>query len=602
LLGDVGARTARVGSAETSPDDRPLAGTAALRRHLLLIVAALLVAPFVIGAIRMVFAIGGSYEPWADHAAIELNIRDIGHHAVLVGLFSRYVWFHPGPLLFYVLLIPYRLLGSMSVGMQVGALAINAASVAGCLVVARRRGGTPAMLCTAVALGLFMRSTGADTLRDPWPPYVAVLPLALVLLLSWSVADGRAWALPWAVGVASFVVQTHIGFAPVALSLVVWGLVVSCVRTFRSRRRPEVSAPLLRPLLASLATGFVLWIPPLYAQLFTSDHNLSKIYHYFTTAHGAAGWSRGWRVVEYQLSRRPEWLFGVRNSFLSGFAPSAQGAAVPWLLVLGAGALAVAIVLRHRTLGMLLATLVVATATAVYAVSSITGGVFAYLVRWTWVIGACWGIAILWAAWLAVSELLLPRLAGRVPRPRLAPATSAGVALLAVLALATTASVSAVVSAGPQASHQHIIRSASAQVRAHLPPGSGPVAFVGSFGGLEESAIALQLERHGVKIFFSDFNGDNLRTRRPHGVVRVLVSVVSGPASVDAATPPGATRIARAVVPYSRAELARARAVVRSAEARFGPQSRFAAAARNQLRTIETHPKDALVVFAQRVR
>ncbi|HZR14374.1 MAG TPA: hypothetical protein VFC33_14120, partial [Acidimicrobiia bacterium] len=121
-------------------------------------------------------------------------------------------------------------------------------------------------------------------------------------------------------------------------------------------------------------------------------------------------------------------------------------------------------------------------------------------------------------------------------------------------------------------------------------------------GGLEESAIALQLERHGVKIFFSDFNGDNLRTRRPHGLVRVLVSVVSGPTSIRMPTPPGATRIARVVVPYSSAEVAKARANLRAAVAQLGPDAKLTGVARNYLNVMLNQPKNALVVFAQRVR
>jgi hypothetical protein len=560
------------------------------------LVVALLVAPFVISAIRMVFAVGGSYLPISDHAVIEFNVRDVGQRSVLVGLYSRFGWFHPGPLIFYILAVPYRLLGSRSIGMWVGALAINAAAVVGCLVVARRRGGTPLLVCAALGLTVFMRAAGADFLRDPWTPYVAVLPLLLVVFLAWAVADGTVWALPWVVGVATFVVQTHIGFAPVALSLVLWSLVVSCVRTFRSRRGRAPSAPLRKPLLVALATAVVLWAPPIYAELFSSDHNMGKIWHYFTNAGGAAGWSTAWRVMNVQLGVRPEWVLGVRPPILGGLTPGANGIAVPWLLVFGVGAAVVAVRLRHRALGMLLATLLVATAGGVYAISAVTGALFQYLVRWTWVIGLGWAIAVAWAVWLCASRIV----ARRVPSARALLDGVAAMAVAAVAVLAVVACVTAVDSPGPQRTGQTLIRSVSDQAIANLSKGSGPVIFVGTNGGMEEIPIALQLERHGVPVLFSDVNGDVVRNRRPHAVRwRALLTVISGPQAVDAPPPAHQVVVARGALPYTSTDVANARTLVRAMVDHFGDGSRQARQARRQLHAALTQPKSAIVVFAQ---
>ena len=65
--------------------------------------------------------------PASDHALTELQVRDVGHHPVLVGLYSRGDWSHPGPALFYLLAPFYRLVGGASIGMNLGALAITAA-------------------------------------------------------------------------------------------------------------------------------------------------------------------------------------------------------------------------------------------------------------------------------------------------------------------------------------------------------------------------------------------------------------------------------------------------------------------------------------------
>ncbi|MGZ8735026.1 MAG: hypothetical protein ACXW1M_07545, partial [Acidimicrobiia bacterium] len=53
-----------------------------------------------------------AYRAIADDALIELQTRDVGTRAVFLGPYSRFGWYHPGPALFYVLAVPYRLLGS----------------------------------------------------------------------------------------------------------------------------------------------------------------------------------------------------------------------------------------------------------------------------------------------------------------------------------------------------------------------------------------------------------------------------------------------------------------------------------------------------------
>ena len=73
-------------------------------------------------AVALVVDVGRSYVPTADYAYTELLTRDVGHHPVLTGLYSRTDWNHPGPTLFYLLALPYRLTGSASIGIHVGAL------------------------------------------------------------------------------------------------------------------------------------------------------------------------------------------------------------------------------------------------------------------------------------------------------------------------------------------------------------------------------------------------------------------------------------------------------------------------------------------------
>src|SRR3954469_17079711 len=127
----------------------------------------------------------------SDHALTEMHVRDVGHHPVLTGLYSRDDWSHSGPMLFYLLAPVYWLTRESSIALNLGALAINAASIAGIAFVARRRGGTTLMLWSLLACSLLIRTLSADFVRDPWNNYVVTLPFALLIFLVWAMVCGE---------------------------------------------------------------------------------------------------------------------------------------------------------------------------------------------------------------------------------------------------------------------------------------------------------------------------------------------------------------------------------------------------------------------------
>ncbi|MDQ6946968.1 MAG: hypothetical protein M3256_12055, partial [Actinomycetota bacterium] len=167
-------------------------------------VITLVVLPLGAAVADQVFAVGGSYNPVDDDAAIELHTRDVGRYQVELGQYSRDDWSHPGPALFYLLALPYRLTGSSSIGNIVGALVINGLSVVGILVLAHRRGGGPLLCISAVGCALLIRGFGPLFLADPWNPLVPVLPFGFFLFLVWEMTCGGVRALPAAAAVGTF--------------------------------------------------------------------------------------------------------------------------------------------------------------------------------------------------------------------------------------------------------------------------------------------------------------------------------------------------------------------------------------------------------------
>jgi hypothetical protein len=448
--------------------------------------------PFAVGIVVLVAVVGGDYHPAHDIAQIELRVRDIGHHEVSLGPYSRDGWYHPGPAMFYLLAVPYRMLGGgSSVGLGVGALLINGGAVAGMAVVARRRGGTPLLLITLACCGLLIRSLGHDFLRDPWNPSLPVLAFGLVLFLSWAMTCGDVWALPIGAAVASFVVQTHIGYLALALPLVVWGAVWLVVLAVR---RPEVVARRRLALSGLVTVGVLaaLWALPIIQQITNEPGNLGEAWEYFRlTDERAHTLADGWRVLAAQFTLSPEWLVGNKVQTISG-EPTAMYGSAPVPLLLAPVVLAV-VVLWRRGLSearRLTLTLGLALVLGVAAVARTNGLAFVYRLRWVEVVAMVAGVVVLWAAW----EWGRPRLAA-VVQQRVGIAAAGLVAVLAVVNV-----VGAAGAGTPQERESSAMVEVIPEVEAALPAKEGVVLIrPSSFGSmLFVPALLLGLERDDI--------------------------------------------------------------------------------------------------------
>ena len=173
-------------------------------RVLLWAVVVVSLVPLVISAVRVLFAHRFAFHE--DDALIELRVRDVGAHTPLVGSYQRYGWNQPGPLLFYVLAVPYRVFGAQFAGLQLGALMLAGASIVGIAVIAWRRGGIGLLLWSSVLVGVLAHAIPAH-LVDPWEPRVLILPAALLFFLAFDAVSGTDWAAPIAVAVGSLLAR-----------------------------------------------------------------------------------------------------------------------------------------------------------------------------------------------------------------------------------------------------------------------------------------------------------------------------------------------------------------------------------------------------------
>src|SRR5690606_23522479 len=427
----------------------------------------------------------------------------------------------------------YRLTGGMSVGVNVGALAINGASVAGMAVVARRRGGTGLLLVALLAAALVMRTLGAEFLHDPWNCYVTVLPYGLLLLLAWTAWRGDLWALPAAAAVTAYLAHTHVGFAPLAAPLLAWaglGALVSVVR--RGERSPGGAGfrPLAGAVLASLGVLALAAVPLVLDWLRPGASNLREIVDYFrhpdeptgVLAHSAvligldwrrhearirreivdsfrppdaaaAGLADGVRVMLGQWSGVHEWLTVKRPMTWLGESPHLSGVPIPWVLLVFA--VATALLRRRRVAGAvaLSATVGLALVVGAVAVGRTIGPAFDYRLRWTFMPAMVGAVVIGWAGWRLAADRW-PGTGERALR---------GVALAALVVLGGVNVVTAATAGTPQDLDSEAVASITDQVLEGLPDepeGTVEVRDALHAGAWYARGLVLQLERRGVDV------------------------------------------------------------------------------------------------------
>ncbi len=456
------------------------------------------VIPFVVSAIALIVRVGDDYRPSADQAWIELQIRDIGHHPVLLGPYSRFGWFHPGPLLYYLLWLPYR--HHRQHRREPGHRRAHPER-------GRRRrhraGRPPTGWAPARAPDAVPRrapespAEGAQFFRDVWNPLITVLPFVLLVLVAWSMSCAEAWALPVGVAVATFLVQTHVGYGLVATALAARGRrrcgdhrVATTVRWSPCDRVRSW----LRMLVVTVGVGAVLWLPVVVQQVRDEPGNLGTLVRFFRDHGREHSYGDAWHVVAAQLSvvarlgarqRRPQHLQRRarperrRRRSRCGHSCSSSPACSR-----GDG---------RRTPSGSTCVVALTIVVAVVSVSRIVGDIFPYLVTWTWAVGMLTWLAIAWSVvrWWQTRGASDPRV-GQV---------ALGVVAVGLVVVSIVNTVDAATAGNPDPIGSRQVEGLVAKIRDALPSGDGVVEIRG--GTTPGSAwvgagIAAQLERDGI--------------------------------------------------------------------------------------------------------
>ena len=447
----------RSSSGESWPARRPgpRSGTTTPDRRLFVVSVIVAIVPIAVATAR---AVGREWLPIGDNAFFAIRARDVfGHQVPLLGtwtsasLESGISFNNPGPLLFDLLALPTTFAGDA--GVAIGTALLNAAFVVGIAVFAHRRGGPLLGTAAMAAAATLCWAMGSELLFDPWQPHSLLLAFLCFLMLVWSVGCGDLVALPFAAGVGSLILQTHLSYAFLVPLVALWALLALVLELRRRKATDPVFWPSLRRRatrsVAAAGVVFALgWAQPLVEQ-FTGDGegNLTRLTSGVDDRADTVGYGLGAQLVAEVVSLPPFWL---RPSFADAYLPSqsvpsagfvpTEGARVPGLALAVVSLVVLGAVLgacvwdgrrrADRTTWMAAATAVVALAAGLLTAGRLPVGVLGiapHQFRWLWPLGV-------FAVFVVVTTLARRFVSSGGPAPRV---RLIGVFLLVTAVVAT---------------------------------------------------------------------------------------------------------------------------------------------------------------------
>ena len=319
-----------------------------------------------------------------------------------------------------------------------------------------------------------MRGEGAQFFRDVWNPLITVLPFVLLVLVAWSMSCAEAWALPVGVVVATFLVQTHVGYGLVATALLLAGVVGAAITAWRRRsdgHHAERVRSWLRMLVVTAAVGAVLWLPVVVQQVRDEPGNLGKLIRFFRDHGREHSYGDAWHAVAAQLSVWPDWVRGnvVRNIYSGALDLSGATPVAVWALVLVVAG--VFTWRRAKDAFRLDVVVAITIVVAVVSVSRIVGDIFPYLVTWTWAVGMLTWLAIAWSVvrWWQTRGASDPRV-GQV---------ALGVVAVGLVVVSIVNTVDAATAGNPDPIGSRQVQGLVDKIRDALPSGDGVVEIRG---------------------------------------------------------------------------------------------------------------------------
>jgi hypothetical protein len=386
--------------------------------------AALVVVVLLPILVAIVRALVNDWFPVGDSALLYIRARDVAtaHHPLLGSWTSASLSVgeqmnNPGPL-YDDLLAPIARTLPFSSAAAIAVGAVNAAYVLAISGVSRAVGGWAMQRWMLLACAAMSWVLGSELLIDIWQAHALLLPFLLYLVLMIGLACGEARWIPFAAGVASVLVQTHISYVFVLAAATAAALAVCAVRSWPPRDWAWRQALRSRTAAWTAVVVVVCWAQPIWEQLFgRGKGNLARLMSNASGGDVQLGPALGVRLSGnvlpqplWQLRRgfsslvpRAATVEGDDGPFIDVVSPLIGGPAalVLWLaLVVVLAALGWTLHRRHVRIAAAacwVTTGVVLAAPACLSIVTV-GRLFApHHVRWLWTVAVLVNVVVLWA-------------------------------------------------------------------------------------------------------------------------------------------------------------------------------------------------------------
>ncbi len=285
----------------------------------------LLLTPFLYITIAMLASGVPDLPNSGDAALLELSTRNVFSKGILLGPYSRFLFFHPGPMYFQLRYPVYALFGQRNSSLLIATVLIQSMCMFFALRSARKAGDYSIFL--AVSLALYLLSTDKTVWLSEWNPYIVTLPFMLFVVSMAAFASGRSGSLPVAVVSGSLAAQTHISVIPSMAVAGVMSVIFTVYPWFVSSARNTDFR--WKPILISVALLILLWAAPLYQQLSSQggEGNITRIVQFFQDSspelngtRALAAWTSVMTRTELGTGEAPLWtrysVIGLRFALL----------------------------------------------------------------------------------------------------------------------------------------------------------------------------------------------------------------------------------------------------------------------------------------------
>jgi hypothetical protein len=244
-----------------------------------------------------------------DPALTELAVRAALSGEQWVGAYSRFNFNHPGPIYFYLLAPLYWLTHYRSLSFVLSVLLINSVAICMILNLMWRHSSPGLYLLWGMLFSQYITFFETRILSF-WNPNPPVLLFILLILSLTSAIIGELKYLVISFVLASFVVQTHIGYLPSVVILMGSSLLLIIIPYLQKRigiiRSPK--GHVIFMLLSCILTLTLLWILPCLEEIRSQHGNFSKILAFFQKHQGQHSWG--------EVVRR---LVGISTAYLWSF-------------------------------------------------------------------------------------------------------------------------------------------------------------------------------------------------------------------------------------------------------------------------------------------